>query len=307
MTHDLRRWITLCEAVAPTGSYYLHVSSGKNLQSILKNGLRQEGDGNYSGYETALSGVYVTKEPTLIQSHINARMMESDYVLVIVMVGSTGVIDEDALDGWLRDALEAVAKKQGMSVDDLMEEDPETVGKAMARPFRASLGNSIKNPGRDLSEFLAEFCQTWFDERFVGGESGADGDWWMAAKERVLKTFPKLGHSVFGTDYSLRLPGPIGFSGETHIVAVIHVQNENTTIVAGTVPRQAQALVGDLVPMDEPNSEPNTTDPETLVQLAVERHPERSRAEIEAKVKTLDARTISELIRNYRAKEPMVA
>lgn len=297
----IRKWMTLVEAIAYQGDYYLHVSSGSNLPSILQHGLHQVGFGNYSGYETALQGIYVTNQANLIADHINARQIEEDYVLVVVVVATQAVVDEDALDGWLHKALDLVAAQQQMSVDDMVVEmTAEEIGQAMARPFRASLGRPIRQAGSDLNAFLTEFCQSWVDDRIIGGSSGADGDWWAMAKERILHTFPRLSHTLYGSHYSLRLPSPIGFSGETRIVAVIHVVDSTPTVVAGVVPQKAQSLLDAVLPSVDQSGSHDQEPRSELLQLAIRAHPERTQDEIAERVRSLTDQQVNELLPSYR-------
>lgn len=237
----------LHEEIQPTGAYYLHVTSGDNLRSVLTDGLQQISLGNYSGYYASLSGVYVTRIPAIIQHHIFARDISEDYLLVVVRVGTPGVIDEDVIDSYLQDALTKAAKKARVTPDDLAEEEAdgedypyERVGQLML-PFMLRM---LGRPVSDVSALLAEFCAAWFSERYVGGEGPGD-DWWIDAKEQILRAYPAMTHRQHGADYSLRLPSPIGFDGETRIVAVVAVKEGNAEMAWGRVPPEAQKLVTD--------------------------------------------------------------
>jgi hypothetical protein len=238
----------LAEEVHPQGAYYLHVTSGANLPSILADGLQQKDLGNYSGYMASLPGVYVTRKPELIRQHIFAREIEHDYALIVVRVASPAMIDEDVLDIYLDAALKNLEQTSKMDTEELAiqaeeadEDIPyESIGQAMV-PF---LLRRLGKPTTDITALLVEFCAAWFGEQRVGTDGPGD-DWWIATKEQIQHAFPALSHPRFGADYSLRLPGAVGFEGDTRIIAIVRVTNNKPKVVKGQVPPEAQQLVRD--------------------------------------------------------------
>jgi hypothetical protein len=233
----IRRWIRLCED--QRAEFYVHVSPIKNLRGILAKGLTaNDMGGNYSGYETSLSGTYVTREPKLIHDHINARMMENGFILVVVQVASTaGVIDEDALDPWLHQCIEKIVGRN----EELYDEVDDTVWGQVAALFKSRLGQPDAAVLQHDPDIIEEYVHSFVAERLLGGD-GPDPDWWEYAKNFVVTAFPQLTHPVHGARYSLRLPS-VGYAGDTRIVAVITVKQRQEKIVKGSVPPDAQRLI----------------------------------------------------------------
>lgn len=242
------------EAVAPQGRYYLHVSPGKNLRSIMKNGLvAQHDQGNYSGFETALNGVYVTRVPHIIAQHVAVRGSGNHYVLAVVQVGTETFIDEDAIDLQMTAALKDVAKTLRVSYDRLTSDlanghrEPEDMAEAVAARLKAHLGPVDPSADPDLDEFLIEYCTDWMREHLCGDGHG-DHDWWTSAKERIIRSFPSIAHPRYGDDYSLRIPEErVGFQGDTRIVAIVDVRGGQPRTVYGTVPPEAQAMISEVL------------------------------------------------------------
>jgi hypothetical protein len=249
MTHDLRRWITLCES--ETHDFYVHVSPIKNLRAILAKGLvpNVEG-GNYSGSETSLSGTYVTKEPRLIHDHIRARDMQDGFILVLVQVPNTeGVIDEDALQPWLVQCTEDALRPLGLDVASASSKyDPDDdIWKSIAPCFVTRLGQPDEAVLRQNPDLVEEFINTMIHCEIYGEDEG-DPDWWQSAKEQLIMAFPQLSHPDYGNRYSIRLPavgytGPSTFGLGTHIVAVITMRRGEYKVVKGEVPWAARALI----------------------------------------------------------------
>jgi hypothetical protein len=237
--NDIRRWIRLCED--QRAEYYVHVSPIKNLRAILAKGLiANDGGGNYSGYETSLSGTYVTREPQLIHDHINARMMEKGFVLVLVQVANTeGVIDEDALHPWLIQCIEEIVGADYAKTMINLDPDDAIWHKVPAL-FQSRLGPPDETELARDPNMVAEFVDAVIRSELYG-EDGDPG-WWEGAKEQLLKAFPQVTHPHYGNRYSLRLPS-VGYTGATHIVAVISVRNRQEKVVHGSVPPAAYRLI----------------------------------------------------------------
>jgi hypothetical protein len=237
----MRRIIALVENIG-SPDVFAHVSPGKNLASIVRNGLQMNpNQGNFSGRWQALDGVYVTRMPQILRDHISARAMENHFVIVLVELGGLAHIDEDAIDSILEQAATKVLRAAGMTMDDAVEIDPEDDLWASIVPiFRQALGPGQVEPG-----LLDEYVDAWVRDHVYGED--VDALWWPDAKEAIIQGFPKLSHPVWGSDYSYRVTQPIGFDGPNHIVAVIDVKNNKPRVVRGSVPLQASTLVKDLL------------------------------------------------------------
>jgi hypothetical protein len=228
---------------------YAHVSPGNNLAAILQQGLIPNlGGGNYAGYWESLSGVYVSRLPQVLRQHINARSIGAHYLIVFVQVGGQTIIDEDAVDDILHQAVNAVANRRDIS-DALDEIDPDDEEgwaellreveqeflRLMGPPNKALLA---KNPG-----FVEEYVRDWITENIHGGET--DPMWWPDAKGLMLRLFPKLQHQ--SPDGSLRIPGKIGYRGRTHITAVVEVTQGVPQVVKGTLSPAARGFLDAMI------------------------------------------------------------
>lgn len=308
----MRRLIRLVEAAGstPTVECYLHVTSLSNKASVLAKGLlANHAQGNYAGYWQSLDGVYVTNDPAIIHNHVSARNMVGGYLLVVVeMPAGHGVIDEDVLHMCLRTATDAVLKKHGMSVGEIEDYDAgadDPMWSEVTRRLAPMFGTPDRAALARHSGILDEFVREWITEHVY--ETEVDQLWWADAKEALVSCYPAMVAPGCEHRHSLRLPGPIGYSGSPRIAAVIGVRDGVEKVLKGKVPAQARALVevvvGNTSDVPDPGNNPTMSLEDmrkALLPLALKRHPDRSEAEIVARIEDLDYPTTARLLLDYK-------
>jgi hypothetical protein len=227
-------------------SYYVHVSPIKNLRSILAKGLLPNvGGGNYTGFETSLEGTYITRVPNIIHDHISARMIENGFVLVLVQIlDDHGVIDEDVFHPYLVQCIDTVLAPRGLNYATATEAlDPDDpVWRKVAALFATRLGKPNRQILKQNPGIVEDFVDTLIRSELYGEDAG-DPDFWQDIKTKLVMIFPQVAHPDYGERYSLRIPGPIGYTGDTRIVAVIESRKGNDRVVKGDVPWAARALI----------------------------------------------------------------
>ena len=241
---NIREYINIVESAHPV--YYGHVSPAKNLKAILRRGLQPNlGGGNYSGYETSLRGVYVSRVPALLKTHLAARQMEDRFVLVIVVVNGLAHIDEDVLDVLMHNSVDEVLASHQIprqSIEDLEPDD--AMWDEVERAFLNKLGQPNQAILAQHPDLVREFCESYVTEHLYGED--IDSIYWEDAKETIIQCFPAVQHPLHGTDYSLRIPHAITYTGNTHIVAVIEMLEGEPHVLKGALPNEARSLVQQL-------------------------------------------------------------
>jgi hypothetical protein len=303
---NMRHFMTLLESASDEPHFYMHVTSAKNIPSIMKNGLvPNHGGGNYDNQRWAsLDGVYASKVSEQLQNYLAAHRLENDFGLFIIEVlGSDAVPDEDIIDTNLSYSFEQVINKSHVSVDDLIVEYLDSGEINIHSPFWAAVIKSFMgyagSPAKDpwTPEQIVELVDHWFSMEYAEGSDAVMN--WSEIKDKFTRAYPNMINSHTGDRHSVRIPRAVGFEGSTKIIAVYQVQDGEAEAIYNKVPPEArskvQMVVGALAMLPEDEEEARGR----LMMLATERHPNRSEKEIADAISKLHGSALFSMLRNY--------
>lgn len=252
---------------------YYHCTRLENVKSILKVGLvpnhANNGAGNYDDARwESLDGVYCTRESDIIESYIRAHDLEDGYAIVVLSVSPTAALpDEDVIEVILKHARVKVADEWGIDGYYLEEEG------GLHEYFETRYDNGEEpHPGdlQDIDDFYAKVGEKFHEmvkandprpmdpemittlvDCFREFDEGSDGDAalvWKDIKDAITRRYPKMAHPTAGAGYSIRIPGPVGFSGRNRIVAIVGVIDHEGRLLYGKLPREAEEFLGPYAP-----------------------------------------------------------
>lgn len=232
--------------------YFIHCTAGKNVASITKQGLIPNGGaaplmgGNYEDSRwITLEGVYATIKPQLIINYIRAHGIQNHYGLVVIEAHPEDLLpDEDIIEDLLIRAFKAAGGKRFHEIDD-EEFEPrhwqDPWWEKVRRGFHEMASNGQEVPYDD--DMLETLVSYWTDFEWDGGDVGPDE--WATIKDKVARHYPMMVHPDHGPRHSVRVPGKIGFTGRTRIVAVLDVTPTDIK-TSGEVPAATQDMIDDI-------------------------------------------------------------